>query len=208
MRAARAEIGDAGGGLGGHGLVALEALELGDALLDVVAGAVADQPLADLDGDVAGIERVLGREQPLLVLVLLAEHARALGQIVELLLDLRLDQRALLLDDQDQIEPFGELRHALRLERPGHADLVEAQAQLVGLHLVDAELVERRAHVEIALAAGDDADLRVRPAAGDDAIELVGAGEGQDGGALVVVQARFLVERLVAEADVEARRAA
>ena len=64
------------------------------------------------------------------------------------------------------------------------------------------------AHVEIALAAGDDADLGVRPAAGDDAVELVGAGEGQDGGALVVVQARFLVERLVAEADVEARRAA
>ena len=104
MRAARAEIGDAGGGLGGLGLVALEALQLGDVVLDVVAGAVADQPLAELDGDVGGVERVLGREQPLLVLVLLAEHARALGQIVELLLDLRLDQRALLLDHQDQVE--------------------------------------------------------------------------------------------------------
>ena len=91
------------------GLVALQPLQLGDAGLDVVAGAVADQPLADLDGDVGGIERVLGREQPLLVLVLLAEHARAVGQIVELLLDLRLDQRALLLDHQDQVEPFGEL---------------------------------------------------------------------------------------------------
>ena len=83
-------------------------------------------------------------------------------------------------------------------------DLVEADAELVGLHLIDAELIEGLAHIEIALAAGDDADLGVGAAAGDDAVELVGAGEGQDGGALVVVQARFLVERLVAEADVEA----
>ncbi len=181
VRAARAEVGDAGGGLGGHGLVALEALELGDARLDVVAGAGADQPLADLDGDVAGVERVLGLEQPLLVLVLLAEHAWPVGKIVELLLDLGLDQRALLLDDKDQVEAFGELQHALRLERPGHGNLVESDAELVGLHLVDAELVEGRAHVEIALAAGDDADLGRRSAAGDDAVELVGAGEGQDG---------------------------
>ena len=137
MRAARAEVGDADGGLGGGGLVALEALELGDARLDVLAGAGADQPLAELDGDVAGVERVLGRKQRLLVLVLLAEHARAVGKVVELLLDLGLDQGALLLDDQDQVEAFGELQHALRLERPGHAGLVEAQAQLVGLDLVE-----------------------------------------------------------------------
>ncbi len=160
VRAAGAEIGDAGGGFRGLRPVALEPLELGDLALDVVAGAVADQPLAELDGDVGGVERVLGRKQPLLVLVLLAEHARALGQIVELLLDLRLDQRALLLDHQDEVEPLRELQDALRLQRPGHADLVEADAELVGLHLVDAELVHRLAHVEIALAAGDDAELR------------------------------------------------
>ncbi len=59
------------------------------------------------------------------------------------------------------------------------------------------------AHVEIALARGDDADLGIGAAAGDEAVELVGAGEGEDGRALVVVQSRFLVERLVAEADVE-----
>ena len=132
MRAAGAEIGDAGGGFRGLGPVALEALQLGDLALDVVAGAVADQPLAELDGDVGRVERILGREQPLLVLVLLAEHARPLGQVVELLLDLRLDQRALLLDHQDQVEALGELEHALRLERPGHADLVDPDAELLG----------------------------------------------------------------------------
>ena len=74
----------------------------------------------------------------------------------------------------------------------GAADLVEPDAQLVALDLVDAELVERLAHVEIALAGGDDADLRVASARGDGAIELVGAHEGQHGVALVVVQPGLL----------------
>ena len=165
---------------------------------------VADQALAELDGDVAGVERVLGREQPLLVLVLLAEHARPVGEVVELLLDLGLDQRALLLHHQDQVEPLRELQEPLRLQRPGHADLVDAQAEPVGRHLVDAELVHGGAHVEVALAGGDDADLGRRAAAGDDAVEAVGAGEGEDGRALVIVQPRLLGERLVAETDVEA----
>ena len=46
----------------------------------------------------------------------------------------------------------------------------------------------------------------VGAAAHDDAVELVGAREGEDRRALVVVEARFLVERLVADADVEAAR--
>ena len=60
------------------GWLPLRRLSSATCALIVLAGAVADQPLAELDGDVAGIERVLGREQPLLVLVLLADHARAL----------------------------------------------------------------------------------------------------------------------------------
>ena len=173
--------------------------------LDVLAaGAAADQPLTELDGDVGGVERVLGGEQRLLVLVLLAEHARPLGQIVKLLLDLRLDQRPLLLDHQDQVEALGELAHALRLERPGHADLVDPDAELIGPDLVDAKLVHGLANVEIALAGGDDAELGPRAAAYDDAVDPVGAVEREDGRQLVVVQARFLDERLVAEADAEA----
>ena len=142
MRAAGAEIGDAHGGLGRARLVALEALEFGDARLDLLAAQTgADQPLADGNGDLVRLERALGREQPLLVLVLLAEHARAHRQIVELLFDLRLDQRALLLDDEDEVEVLGEALDALRLERPGHAGLVQPEPDGVGLDLVDAELV-------------------------------------------------------------------
>ena len=206
MRAAGAEVGDAGGGLRALGAVALDALELGHLVLDVVPRTATDQPLAQLDGNVGGIERVLGREQPLLVLVLLAEHTRPVGQVVELLLDLALDQRALLLHHQDHVEPLRELQEPLRLQWPGHADFVEPQAQPVGRHLVDAQLVHGRPHVEVALARRDNADLGGRSTAGDDAVEAVRAGEGEDSRALVLVEPCLLGEGLVAEADVEAAR--
>ncbi len=58
-----------------------------------------------------------------------------------------------------------EVAHAFRLERPGAADLVEAQAERVGLRLVEPEIVERLTHVEIGFAGGDDADLGLGPRA-------------------------------------------
>ena len=94
---------------------------------------------------------------------------------------------------------------ALR-QRPGAGDLVEPQPHVVRLDLVDAELVERLAHVEIALADRDDADLRAAPAGEDDVVEVVGAHEGQHGVALEVLQPRLLLEEAVRRADVEAAR--
>ena len=69
--------------------------------------------------------------------------------------------------------PLRELGELLPAERPGAGDLVEAEAEVVGLHLVDAELVQRLAHVEIALAGGDDADLRIAAAGGDVRLSLL-----------------------------------
>ena len=43
----------------------------------------------------------------------------------------------------------------------------------------------------------------LRAAGGDDLVELVGAHEGEHGVALVIVQARFLAEERIAEADIE-----
>ncbi len=83
---------------------------------------------------------------------------------------------------------------------------MDAQPEIVALDLVEPELVERLAHVEIGLADRDDADLRVAAARGDDAVEPIGAHEGQHGVALVVVQARLHAEHAVVEADVEAAR--
>ena len=116
--------------------------------------------LAERDGDVVGIERALGREQPVAALVLLADDQRLHRRAVEVLAHLHLDQRALLLDHDDHLEAAREILEMLDVERPRAADLEQAHAELVGARLVDAEVVERLAHVEIALADGDDADLR------------------------------------------------
>ena len=126
-----------------------------------------------------------------------------LSGAVKLFAHLHLDQRALLLDHDDQLEPLRELGQLALGERIGTGDLVDAKPEVVGAHLVDAELVERLPHVEIGLAERDDADLRIAPARGDDLVELVGAHERDHGVALVVGEARLHAEDGVAEADVE-----
>ena len=181
---------------------ALEFLEPRHALGDVVVAVVFEQPLADADRDFVGIERALYGEQPIALLVLLADADRLIGGAVKFFTDLHFDERAFLLDDDDEIEVLGKLQLAAA-ERPGARHLVEADAQFVALDLVDAELVERLADVEIALAGGDDADLRIAPARGDGAVELVGAHEGEHGVALEIVQAGFLRQNRIVEADVE-----
>ena len=84
--------------------------------------------------------------------------------------------------------PSRERGRALRLERQGHADLVQAQPQPPRLGLVDAQVLQRLAHVHVGLAAGDDAELRVGRIE-DDAVEPVGAGEGLRGLELVACAA-------------------
>jgi hypothetical protein len=104
--------------------------------------------------------------------------------------------------------PFGEILQLAARQRPRARDLVELDAEVVALDLVDAELVERLAHVEIALSDRDDADLRIAPARDDHAVELVRLDEGKHRIALEVVQPRFHVENAVDQADVEPARAA
>ena len=134
----------------------------------------------------------------------LADADRLVGGAVQLLAHLDFDERALLLDDDDQIEPGGEFGKLAPADRPGASDLVKPDAQLVAGDLVDAELVERLADVEIALAGGDDADLRIAAARGDGVVDLVGAQKGEHGVALEIVQPRFLGQDRIVEADVEA----
>ena len=102
-----------------------------------------------------GQQPVAVRAHPFALFVELADHARAhvVAPVVELLLQLVFDDLALLLDDEDLVEAFGELAHAFGLERPRHRDLEDADADLGGVGFGDAEVVERLAHVEIALAA-------------------------------------------------------
>ena len=76
----------------------------------LVVVAVAQQPLADADRDVVRIERALDRKQPVALLVLLADADRLVGGAVELLAHLHFDQRALLLDHDDEVEALARTR--------------------------------------------------------------------------------------------------
>ena len=117
------------------------------------------QALADGDRHLVGIERHLGLEQCLTLFVELADDGRHVTPAIELLLELRLDQAALFLDHQDLVQTDGEFGGALRLQRPGHADLVETQTQPGGGLLRKMQIVKRLKHVEVALAVADDTQL-------------------------------------------------
>ncbi|VCU06944.1 hypothetical protein RHODGE_RHODGE_00034 [Rhodoplanes serenus] len=206
VRAARAEIRRACRDVGGGRWLAPHLLQAGDAGRQRLVGREAQEPLADRQRDGGGIERALDREQPAALLVLLADDDRLVGGAVQLLAHLHLDQRTLLLDHHQEIEPGGRLQHVVAADRIGAADLNEAQAEIVAAHLVEAEQVERQAHVEIALADREEAEPRPPPARHDGAVEPVDPHEGQHGVALEILEARLLGQHGVAEPDAEATR--
>ena len=154
-------------------------------------------------GDLDRVERLLDREDRLARLVLPAGDAAAAAVVEDRLLDLDLDELALLLDDDDVLEVVRPLAEARHVERPDHADLVGGDPEAAALGVVEAEEVEGVGGVEPRLAAGDDADLGSVVAA-DAAVDAVRAGEGLGGEALVVVQARLLGDGVSCAADVEA----
>jgi hypothetical protein len=126
--------------------------------------AMARATMAGVSSAVGGSSQLLLRHRPFAGFVVLADHARAhvFAPVVEHFLQLVFDDLALFLDHQDFFQALGEMAHRLGFQRPGHADLEQAQADLGGVGLVDAEVVERLAHVEVGLAAGDDAQPRAR----------------------------------------------
>ena len=95
---------------------------------------------------------------PLAFFVELADDARAhvVAPVVELFLQLVLDDLPLFLDHQDFLQAFGEVAHASGSSGHGIATL-NRRMPMSAASSSDAEVVERLAHVEVALAAGDDA---------------------------------------------------
>ena len=98
---------------------------------DRVVMAARQQPLADADRDLVRIERALDREQPVAALVLLADADRLVGGAVQLLAHLHFDQRALLLDHDDEVEALGEVDQFVAAGSARAADLEQANAELV-----------------------------------------------------------------------------
>ncbi len=147
---------------------------------------------------------VVHRQLPLALVIVLADDAWAhiFAPVVELFLQLVLDELPFLLDDENFIQPFREVPHALGIERPRHRDLVQANADLGGCRGVDAELIQRLAHIEIGFAGGDDAEPRAR-AVHHDAAEPVRAHIGHRRVNFVALEPQLLRQRLVGPADVE-----
>ncbi|OPZ02648.1 MAG: hypothetical protein BWZ09_02526 [Alphaproteobacteria bacterium ADurb.BinA305] len=224
VRAAAAEPGRALGAAGHLDLVAQRAvlgLDDGQAGVEARRHVGVDTELLEALGDGARDQRRrqvgLRAQQPVLarvgqapfapverVVVELAQHMRAhVGvPVVELLLDLVLDDLALLLDDEDLPEAGGEFARDVGFQRPDHVDLVQAHAEPAAGVVVEAEVVQRLARVVVGLARGDQAEAILR--GGDHVVvEPVGADVGQRGVPLVVHHARLLLERRIGPADVQ-----
>ena len=109
--------------------------------------------------------------------------------------NLILEQRALLLDHDNEIETAGELAHDHWIERPHHADLKQAEAER-GAVVGKAEIAERLQQVLPRLAGRDHTDPRA-VAFANDTVEAVGARIGERGRELVVVEPLLLGDRRI-----------
>ncbi len=120
----------------------------------------------------------MDRHQPLAVLVELAQHEGPVGQPIELVLDEQLDEGTLVLQDKDLLQSGGELPNDPTLQGIGHPHMQQPHPKPLQLLVVQPELPQRLAHLEIGLASRDDADP-VRVGAQGDPVDVVGPGIGQ-----------------------------
>src|SRR5690606_30071164 len=182
-------------------------VEKTELLLDARARVEAREARREHARDHGRLELPGGRQERRAALVLLADDQWPLRRrkVVELLLDLTLDERALLLDDEDLLDAARELTHDLGLERPAHADLQEPDAEIRGGAPVDAEVLERLHHVEMRLAGRHDAEARPRRI-DHETVQGVRARERDRGRKLVALEPYFLVVRRIRPANVEAAR--
>ncbi len=162
MRAARAEIGRTAERHDIAAQLLFLRLEKGEPFGNPRRRVKAGNALRDDAGDLSRCQLAVRRQYPVAVFVELADDARpdVFTPIVELLLELILDDGAFFLDDEDFLEPLGKLTDALAFQRPGHRNLVQAEADLRRMRVVNPEIVERLAHIKVGFAGSDDTEAR------------------------------------------------
>src|SRR4029077_18787238 len=89
---------------------------------------------------------------------ILADDARVIRkrEVVQDALQLILEDATLLLDDENRVEASGELVNEFGIERPDHADLADANADLLLALFVEIEAGQRLHHVLERLACRQD----------------------------------------------------
>ena len=199
MRAPRAEVRQARQGfrnqVGCHQL-----LDEGHPLLQVFVVGILQDALSEFHCDVVGVQCHCGRKEDRSGFVVLANDSRCVCHSVECVLELRFDEPALFLNDDDTVQPLCKLPESFRIERPRHSNLEEAQPQPLREPFVNAQLFKREPHIHVRLARGDQAQPRVRGVP-DDAVESIEAGKGKDGGQFELVQPTLLLLRGVGPAN-------
>ena len=169
-------------------------------------------PFGQGSGDLRGCEIVNRRQQPigmwhgpLTFVVKFADDARTyvFPPVVEFLLHLVLDHVALFFNHHNFFETFGEVPDAVSFKRPDHADLVNAQANLLRFGIVNTKHVQSLTNVQVGFARRDNADTRLGRVH-DHAVNAVGLGIGERGVEFVFQQSLLLSKRWVWPTDIQA----
>ena len=153
--------------------------------------------------NLCGIKLAKFGQQRRPALIPLADQARARGQGIERVLQLRFDEGAAILNHQHFLQPLREGACAFGIERPGQPDLPDAKpirARKIGR---DAGIGQRLAQRGEGLAAHGDAEAGIR-AVDNHAVEAIGPREGAGRRQLEQAQAPFLRDSRIGDAKVDA----
>ena len=132
--------------------------------VDLFAAMKALQATANHIGDGGWGQLASGRQNPFALLIVFADDGRAwapaVWPVVELFFDLALDEGFLFLHHQNVFQPTRKRFNAARLQRPGHAHFIDANADIGAGGCIQTQVFQRLQYVQIALAGGDDAQPR------------------------------------------------
>ena len=104
---------------------------------------VLQDALPDFNRDVVGIERHRRREEKGSEFVVFADNPWRVRHSVKYVLELRFDESALFLNNDDAIQPLREFAESFGIQWPRQCDLEEAQPQPLRTHFVNAQLFKR-----------------------------------------------------------------
>ena len=186
-----------------------------DALLNRMTGKVFANPRGNRTRDLGRVQFIGSRQQPVTMtgavgiapfagVVEFANDTRThiVAPVVELFFELIFEYLTFFFDHQNFFQAFGKTTHALRFERPGHADFVEPQTDVARDDFIDPEVFEGLTGIEIGFACSENAETRLGTIP-DQTIELVGARIGQRRIPFVIDQPRFLFKDAIWPANIE-----